>query len=76
MGWEVVSVVPDDLRVEATDTTFLFGFKDDVVVRVRPTGEGSVIDVRSLSREGGSDFGVNTNRVRALLRKFAAGKPS
>ena len=76
MGWDVVSVVPGDLRVEATDTTLLFGFKDDVVVRVRPTGEGSVIDVRSLSRVGGSDFGVNANRVRALLRKIGEGAPS
>ena len=76
MGWDVVSVVPGDLRVEATDTTLLFGFKDDVVVRVRPTGEGSVVDVRSLSRVGGSDFGVNANRVRALLRKIGEGKSS
>ena len=76
MGWDVVSVVPGDLRVEATDTTLLFRFKDDVVVRVRPTGEGSVIDVRSLSRVGGSDFGVNANRVRALLRKIGEGTPS
>jgi uncharacterized protein (DUF1499 family) len=76
MGWDVVSVVPGDLRVEATDTTLLFGFKDAVVVRVRPTGEGSVIDVRSLSGVGGSDFGVNANRVRALLRKVGVGTPS
>jgi len=76
MGWDVVSAVPSDLRVEATDTTLLFGFKDDVVVRVRPTREGSVIDVRSLSRVGGSDFGVNARRVRALLRKISEGMPS
>ena len=76
MGWDVVSAVPSDLRVEATDTTLLFGFKDDVVVRVRPTDEGSVIDVRSLSRVGGSDFGVNARRVRALLRKISEGMPS
>lgn len=75
-GWDVASVVPSDLRVEATDATLLFGFKDDVVVRVRPTGEGSVIDVRSLSRVGGSDFGVNANRVRALLHKIGEGTPS
>ncbi len=76
MGWDVVSVAPGDLRVEASDTTLLFGFMDEVVVRVRPTGQGSVIDVRSLSRVGGSDFGVNANRVRALLRKIGEATPS
>ena len=76
MGWDVVSVVPGDLRVEATDTTWLFGFKDDVVVRIRPTSDGSVVDVRSLSRVGGSDFGVNAKRVRTLLRKIDEGVPS
>ena len=72
----VVSAVPDEMRVEATDTSWLFGFKDDVVIRVRSTRDGSVVDVRSLSRVGGSDFGVNAKRVRALLRKIGAGAPS
>ena len=76
MGWDVVSAVPDEMRVEATDTSWLFGFKDDVVIRVRSTRDGSVVDVRSLSRVGGSDFGVNAKRVRALLRKIGAGAPS
>jgi uncharacterized protein (DUF1499 family) len=48
----------------------LFGFKDDVVIRVRPLDAGSVIDVRSLSRIGGSDFGTNARRVRAYLRRL------
>lgn len=68
MGWEIVDVVPSEGRIEATDTTLLFGFKDDIVIRVRPQDAGSVIDVRSLSRIGGSDFGTNAQRVRAYLR--------
>ena len=72
MGWEIVSVAPNELRIEATDTTLLFGFKDDVVIRVRPQAQGSIIDVRSLSRVGGSDFGTNAKRIRAFLRKVAA----
>lgn len=72
MGWEIVSVSPTDLRIEATDTTLLFGFKDDVVVRIRPQAQGSIVDVRSVSRVGGSDFGANAKRVRAFLRKLAA----
>jgi uncharacterized protein (DUF1499 family) len=72
MGWEIVSVAPKELRIEATDTTLLFGFKDDVVIRVRPQAQGSIIDVRSLSRVGGSDFGTNAKRIRAFMRKVAA----
>ena len=75
MGWEVVSEVPGDLRVEAADATRLFGFKDDVV-RNRPASDGSVIDVRSLTRVGGSDFGLNARRVRTLLSKVGEGTPS
>ncbi len=71
MGWEIVAVAPGDLRIEATDTTLLFGFKDDIVVRVAPSGNGSRVDVRSLSRVGKSDFGVNAKRVRKFLRQLA-----
>jgi uncharacterized protein (DUF1499 family) len=72
MGWDIVAVAPQDLRIEATDTTLLFGFKDDVVIRVTPQARGSVIDVRSLSRVGGSDLGVNAKRVLAFMRKLSA----
>jgi len=71
MGWQVVAVAADKMRIEATDTTLLFGFKDDIVVRVTPQGNGSVVDVRSLSRVGGSDFGANAKRVRAYLQRVA-----
>jgi uncharacterized protein (DUF1499 family) len=73
MGWEIVAVAPQDLRIEATDTTFLFGFNDDVVIRITPHAQGSIVDVRSLPRVGGSsDFGVNAKRIRAFLAKLAA----
>jgi hypothetical protein len=69
----IVAVAPGDLRIEATDTTLLFGFKDDIVIRVAAAGSGSRVDVRSLSRVGKSDFGVNANRIRKFLRQLAAG---
>lgn len=74
IGWQIVAIVPGEGRLEATDTTLLFGFKDDVVVRVRAAGAGagSVVDVRSLSRVGGSDFGVNASRVRSYQKRVAA----
>jgi uncharacterized protein (DUF1499 family) len=70
MGWEVVDAQPSEGRIEATATTPWFGFKDDVVVRVRPAGSGSVVDVRSLSRVGRSDLGANAKRIRAYLERL------
>lgn len=66
-NWEIVSVVTADGRIEATDTTLWYGFKDDIVIRVRATDEGSVLDVRSKSRVGGSDLGKNAARIRDYL---------
>ena len=70
MGWQIVAVAPEALRIEATDTTLFFGFKDDIVIRVRPSENGSVVDMRSLSRVGTSDVGVNAKRVRAFLGRL------
>ena len=77
MGGDIVAVSPQDLRIEATDTSLLFGFKDDVVIRVAALADVSTassrVDVRSLSRVGGSDFGVNAKRIRDYLARLAAG---
>jgi uncharacterized protein (DUF1499 family) len=72
LGWRVVDTNRQEGRIEATDTTFWFGFKDDIVVRVRPEGSGSRIDIRSVSRVGVSDVGTNAARVRKFLKKLAA----
>jgi len=70
LGWQIVAAVPAQGRIEATDTTLWFGFKDDIVVRVTPTGGGSRIDVRSVSRLGEGDLGKNAARIRAYLRRL------
>jgi uncharacterized protein (DUF1499 family) len=67
LGLEIVHVDEAGGRVEATATTFWFGFKDDVVVRVRPAAAGSVVDVRSVSRVGVSDLGANARRIGRIL---------
>jgi uncharacterized protein (DUF1499 family) len=64
MGWKVIAADARDQRIEATDTTFWFGFVDDIVIRIRPEGIGSRIDVRSLSRVGVGDLGANASRIR------------
>jgi uncharacterized protein (DUF1499 family) len=72
-GLDIAASDPAGGRIEATDTTFWFGFKDDVVVRVTPQPTGSRVDVRSLSRVGGGDLGTNAARVRAFLAAVQAG---
>ena len=68
MGWELLADDAAALRIEATDRSFWFGFPDDVVVRVAADGgTGSRVDVRSLSRVGGGDLGVNARRVREFV---------
>ena len=73
-GWEIVAAVPEENRIEATATTLLFRFKDDVVIRITPTATGSRVDIRSVSRVGLGDLGANANRIRGFLRQLAAAK--
>jgi len=69
MCWKIVASNPAEGRIEATDTTFWFGFKDDIIIRITPTSDGSRIDVRSVSRVGRSDVGTNAKRIEKYLRK-------
>jgi uncharacterized protein (DUF1499 family) len=70
MGWEIVAAVPQEGRIEATATTFWFGFKDDVVIRIVPDDGGSRLDIRSKSRVGRSDVGANSARIRAFSERL------
>lgn len=71
MGWQIVAADPQTGVIEATATTFLFGFKDDVVVRITEEADGGArIDVRSASRVGRSDVGTNARRIRDYLGKL------
>jgi len=74
MQWTIAAADRADGRIEATATTFWFGFKDDVVVRVVPAGTGSRVDVRSVSRVGKSDLGTNARRIREYLKALAGNR--
>src|SRR5688572_3297898 len=71
-GWEIVTADKSKGRIEATDTTRWFGFKDDVVVRIMPWGSGTRVDVRSVSRVGRSDVGTNARRIERYLENLAS----
>lgn len=68
LGWDLVATSPAEGRIEASDTTFWFGFTDDMVIRITPDGKGSRIDIRSVSRVGKSDVGTNAKRIRRFLK--------
>lgn len=77
LGWEVTLADPARGMIEAQSVSRLFRFVDDVAIRVRPADGGSRVDVRSKSRDGQGDLGVNAARIRAFeaeLARSAAGR--
>ena len=72
MGWEIAAAEAAEGRIEATDTTMWFGFKDDIVIRIAAAGTGSKLDIRSMSRVGKSDLGKNAARIRDFLARLKA----
>lgn len=70
MGWDIVDADAAQGRIEATDRTFWFGFTDDVVIRLTPSGDRTIVDVRSKSRVGRSDVGTNARRIREYLDRL------
>lgn len=66
-GWEVLSADPAESQIEAIATSRLFGFEDEVAIRVTETDTGARIDMRSRSRLGQIDRGANARRIEAFL---------
>lgn len=64
LGWEITYEDPQAGVFEATETTAIFRFVDDVTVRVREQDSGVRIDVRSKSRDGRGDLGANADRIQ------------
>lgn len=70
MGWEIIGADPAAHRFEGTATTPIFRFVDDTVVVVTPDGTGSRVDIRSVSRIGTGDIGVNAKRIIEFISLF------
>ncbi len=66
LGWAITLADPATGRLEAHDTSRIFRFVDDVAIRIKPQGTGSVVDVRSCSRVGRGDVGANAVRIAAF----------
>lgn len=71
MEWEFVTQDAQAGFIEATATSQFYQFKDDIVIRLTPTGSGTSVstrvDMRSASRVGRSDVGVNAARIKEYL---------
>ena len=69
--WNITRVDNDTMTLEAVSTSKLFRFPDDVIIQVRPTDGGSLIEMRSKSRFGIGDFGVNRRRIQRFFDRLA-----
>lgn len=74
--WLIIDAVPPragvrEGRIEAVARSLPFGLRDDIVIRIRPHGDGARVDMRSVSRNGDRDFGSNARRIDALLSELS-----
>lgn len=70
MSWDIVANDVAAGHIEGVATTFFFGYKDDIVIRVTEAATGSVVDIRSQSRVGRRDRGKNAERIREFISRF------
>lgn len=71
--WQIILADRPAGRIEAVQQSLWFGYRDDIVIRLTPTGAptGTRVDVRSKSRVGESDLGANARRIAAYLDRVA-----
>ena len=70
LGWEIYNEDISAGIIEAVDTTAIMGFQDDIVIRLRTNADGTLVDLRSVSRVGVSDLGANAARIRQFVDAF------
>ena len=59
-------------RIEAVAMTLLFAFRQDVVIRIVPDGDGALVDMRSAARNGAHDLGADAERIRDFFADLDA----
>jgi len=72
MGASQIEANKNEQFISAVFTIWLFRFKDDFTLQVEKSksGTGSYLHVRSASRKGYSDLGVNRHRVSEFVKKI------
>ena len=64
--------VPDDILIEALERTLIFGYENDLIIRIVSEDRNTLVDVRSSSRWGKHDFGYNTKLIKRFLQQLDA----
>ena len=70
LGWDIYGNNPEIGLIEAVDTTLLYGFKDDIAIRIESRLGTTYVDLRSVSRVGVGDLGANAARIEAFIKAF------
>lgn len=71
MGIAIKSKDPASGTITGVATTRIFRFKDDVTLSLSREGNATVVNIRSASRVGKGDLGVNARRIRRLQAALA-----
>jgi hypothetical protein len=74
-GWTLLAshepgLGDDSGRIEAVATTLIFGFRQDVAIRIVPDGDGALVDIRSAARNGAHDLGADADRIRSFFAEL------
>ncbi len=68
-GWNIAAFDEKTGMIEASATSQWFGLTSDIAIRVKPAGSiGARLDIRSKSRIGKNDMGMNAQIVRDYLK--------
>ena len=70
LGWQVQRQDKTTHTIEASTSSTVFGFVDDVSIRIQASDQGSRVDMRSASRVGKSDLGANAQRITDFLARL------
>jgi len=71
--WEVTRLDAERRELEGVETSRVFRFKDDFIVQVQSGADGgSVVQMRSKSRDGKSDIGANAARIEQFFTRLRA----
>ncbi len=70
MNAETVEWNEETKEIHAVFKIPVFGWRDDVHIAAKSMGEETILYIRSASREGYSDLGVNKRRVNKFFRQF------
>lgn len=72
-GWRILSDSREEAQIETIATSPVFGFEDEVAIRLTDHGDATRIDMRSRSRIGRVDRGANARRITGFLSDLSSG---